>query len=94
VYASCAHLHALNTPHTHTTVPVKLFVDGEGERRERRGGVVEGGEVWRREEEGMGKNKSYEPGLNLSGSWQQGHSAAYNTQFEQSRLQRIYPNDD
>ena len=53
--------------------------------------------VRRREEEGLvvwGKNKSYEPGLNLSGSWQQGHSAAYNTQFEQSRLQRIYPNDD
>ena len=38
--------------------------------------------------------KSSEHGLNLSGSEQQGHSAAYNTQFEQSRLQRIYPIDD
>ena len=26
-------------------------------------------------------NKSSEPRLNLSGSWQQGHSAAYNTPF-------------
>ena len=27
------------------------------------------------------RNKSSEPRLNLSGSWQQGHSAAYNTPF-------------
>ena len=27
------------------------------------------------------RDKSSEPGLNLSGSWQQGHSAAYNTPF-------------
>ena len=40
------------------------------------------------------KDKSSEHGLNLSGSWQQGHSTAYNTQFEQSRLQRIYPIDE
>lgn len=39
-------------------------------------------------------NKSFEQGLNLSGSWQQGHSAAYNTPFELSRLQRIYPDDE
>ena len=39
-------------------------------------------------------NKSSEHGLNLSRSWQQGHSTAYNTQFEQSRLQRIYPIDE
>ena len=36
-------------------------------------------------------NKSYEQGLNLSGSKQQGLSTAYNTPFELSRLQRIYP---
>ena len=35
----------------------------------KRGGVVARG------------NKSSEPRLNLSGSWQQGHSAAYNTPF-------------
>lgn len=39
-------------------------------------------------------NKSYEQGLNLSGSKQQGLSTAYNTPFELSRLQRIYPDDD
>ena len=27
------------------------------------------------------RDKSSEPRLNLSGSWQQGHSAAYNTPF-------------
>ena len=35
--------------------------------------------------------KSYEQRLNLSGSWQQGHSAAYSTAFDPSRLQGIYP---
>ena len=40
-----------------------------GRARVRRGGVVARG------------NKSSEPRLNLSGSWQQGHSAAYNTPF-------------
>ena len=38
-------------------------------------------------------DKSDERRMNLSGSWQQGHSAAYNTAFELSRLQMIYPNE-
>ena len=47
----------------------------------------------KRGEEGVQKDKSYKPGLNLSGSWQRNHSTAYNTQFELSRLQRIYPKE-
>ena len=35
--------------------------------------------------------KSMKRRLNLSGSWQQGHSTAYNTAFRPSRLQGIYP---
>ena len=37
----------------------------------------------RAEEGGLSRvrDKSSEPRLNLSGSWQQGHSAAYNTPF-------------
>ncbi len=35
--------------------------------------------------------KSTERRLNLSGSWQQGHSAAYSTALDPSRLQGIYP---
>ena len=38
-------------------------------------------------------DKSEEQRLNLSGSWQQGHSTAYNTAFQLSGLQRIYPNE-
>ena len=38
-------------------------------------------------------DKSEERRLNLSGSWQQGHSTAYNTAFQLSGLQRIYPNE-
>ena len=38
-------------------------------------------------------DKSSEPRLNLSRSWQQGHSAAYSTAFEPSRLQGIYPSE-
>ena len=38
------------------------------------------------------QHKSSEQRLNLSGSWQQGHSTAYSTVFEPSRLQGIHPN--
>ena len=52
-----------------------------GSRRVRRGSRRENGwavsDGWLLRE----SNKSSEPRLNLSGSWQQGHSAAYNTPF-------------
>ncbi|KAL2453625.1 Uncharacterized protein Adt_48173 [Abeliophyllum distichum] len=42
--------------------------------------------------DGMGGTNLSDKGLNLSGSWQQGHSAAYNTPVAYlSRLQRILP---
>jgi hypothetical protein len=38
-------------------------------------------------------NKSFEQGLSLSRSYQQGHSTAYSTPFGLSRLQRIQPRE-
>ena len=59
--------------------PQQLCVEVDGERGDRTLVCPIGKSVKRR--------------LNLSGSWQQGHSTAYNTAFRPSRLQGIYPNE-
>ena len=46
--------------------------------------ALSGGALWWLRARGRGAekiDKSSKPRLNLSGSWQQGHSAAYNTPF-------------
>jgi hypothetical protein len=50
-----------------------------------------GGVIDRRGCDYQSGDKSNKRGLNLNGSWQQGHSTTHNTQFELSRLQRIFP---
>lgn len=63
----------------------------EGEGWGGEGGGGESGECETRSLRSTPEPKSSERRLNLSGSWQQGHSAAYSTAFDPSRLQGIYP---
>ena len=79
---AAAHPHG--TPaHARRAPPPTVGGRGEGKRRatERGGREVQRGADRRRRGCRAGGDKSSEPRLNLSGSWQQGHSAAYNTPF-------------
>ena len=65
------------------SAPERVRLGGEARGGERREATEERERPWRGSERGLlrARNKSSEPRLNLSGSWQQGHSAAYNTPF-------------
>ena len=76
--ACCLALVALSPPRLRPPERVRLGGGARGRERRERARLRNG-----RRLRGLlrARNKSSEPRLNLSGSWQQGHSAAYNTPF-------------